>query len=430
MRVAMIHTPFQNRTGGERQILRLAIELQEMGHEVEIFTNQINRNTYPEFFDQVKINVIPYPLLGKVPSEWVPEIIPSTKPQSSIDKTESAGFFEKKMARIRKLWLGQYYVNHIPYMLELGRKIPGKFDIINNHNFLTEWAGFVAKSRLKIPLVWMCNEPPYWFFAPDRSRFKNINWPVWELVDRTSVNYIDEIMVLSHVSEGYVQKAYNRSSTIVRTGVDTELIHNATGQSLRKKYDLEDSFVMLFVGGSIYARRSNIIRSLAILVKSQRKIKLILDTPREREMLSNLAIKLGLKESVIFLNSQSDKELAEVYAACDCFVYPSSASPWGLVVTEAMAAAKPVIVSRQVGTSEIIRNRINGIVIDEASPEQIAEQVNVLIEDPNLCRKLGESAYEYVKENLSWRRYAERVESVFLKQCLGSTRNKRTAEWK
>lgn len=68
MRIAMIHTPFRARSGGKRQILRHAIELQSMGHEVEIFTNGINEGTYLEFFGKVKINVIPYPLAGILPS--------------------------------------------------------------------------------------------------------------------------------------------------------------------------------------------------------------------------------------------------------------------------------------------------------------------------------------------------------------------------
>ena len=59
MRIAMIRTPFWGRYGGERQILRLAIELQKIGHEVEIFTNAINKESYPEFFRRVKVNVIP-----------------------------------------------------------------------------------------------------------------------------------------------------------------------------------------------------------------------------------------------------------------------------------------------------------------------------------------------------------------------------------
>jgi glycosyltransferase involved in cell wall biosynthesis len=82
-------------------------------------------------------------------------------------------------------------------------------------------------------------------------------------------------------------------------------------------------------------------------------------------------------------------------------------------VTEAMAAGKPVIVSRQVGTSEIIQDKVNGLIIDEATPEEIAKHVEVLLNDPRLCKRLGENAFRYVKNNLSWERYAEKVETVF-----------------
>jgi glycosyltransferase involved in cell wall biosynthesis len=132
---------------------------------------------------------------------------------------------------------------------------------------------------------------------------------------------------------------------------------------------------------------------------------------------------LGVGDKVLFLHSTSDTELAEVYAACDAFVYPSSASPWGLVVTEAMAAGKPVIISKHVGTSEIIQNHINGIVIDWAKPEEIAKQVEMLINNPKLRRTLGENAYEYVKNNLSWEKYAQNVENVFLETISRSKGN-------
>jgi glycosyltransferase involved in cell wall biosynthesis len=414
MRIAMIHTPFRARAGGERQILKLAIELERMGHEVEIFTNGINEDSYPEFFNKVNVNVIPFPLAGKLPRALTPQIIAPKIRQISHEEAEGALNLRKWMRKARERVLRQYYASSLPLMLELGRKIPKRFDIINNHNFPTEWAGFIAKKRLKVPLVWMCNEPPYWFFAPEERRgLHKINWPLFELLDKTTVKYIDEIMVLSHVSEEYVRKAYNRSSRIVRTGVDVELFHNATGENLRREHDLENSFVLLCVGGSKYVRRADIIRALANMSKKHDNIRLIIDTAREREMLTSLSEELGLRNKVLLLNSTSDLELAEVYAACDVFVYPSSASPWGLVVTEAMAAAKPVIVSKQVGTSEIIQDYVNGIVIDRAKPDNIAKQVEMLINDPKLRKKLGENAYEYVKNNLSWERYAKNVESVF-----------------
>jgi len=283
---------------------------------------------------------------------------------------------------------------------------------------------FYSQKRLKVPLVWMCNEPPLWFFIPEQRRsLRKINWPLFELLDKAVVNYVDEIMVLSHVSEEYVRRAYDRSSRVVRTAVDAELFHNANGENLRRKYGFENSFVLLFVGGSVYARRGDIVRALHILSKKYDNVRLILDTARERETLTGLSEKLGVRDKVLLLHSTSDTELAEVYAACDAFVYPSSASPWGLVVTEAMAASKPVIISKQVGTSEIIRNHINGIVIDSAKPEEIAKQVEMLMDNPKLGRKLGENAYEYVKNNLSWERYAQNVENVFLETISRSRGN-------
>ena len=422
MRVAMIHTPFVARSGGERQILRLAIELQKMGHEVEIFTNGINKETYPEYFSKVKINVVAHPFEGSLPISMLPQMAQAKirQTQEEPPSKSKGGRLTQKMLRFV---LSQHYVNTIPAMLEIGRKIPKGFDIINNHNFPTEWAGFFAKNRLKIPVVWMCNEPPFWFFATDKSRFRNINWPVFELLDKTAVRYIDDIMVLSHVAEGYVTKAYSRPSKVVRTGVDTELFHNAKGGIVRRKFNLEKCFVLLFVGSSHYAKRSDMIRALAFLSKKYHNVRLILDTSRELDKLIDLSEELGVKDKVILVNSRSDSELAEIYAACDVFVFPSSASTWGLVVTEAMAAAKPVIVSKQVGASEIIENYVNGIVIDRLTPEKIAEQVETLMNDSKLRKKIGENAYVYVRENLSWEKYAKTVESIF-QEAIAKSKNK------
>ena len=413
MKIAMIHTPFWRRAGGERQILRLAIGLEKLGHEVEIFTNAVNEESYPEFFKKVRINVIPHPLAGKLPYGLTPQVA-----APKIHETTRGD--EAKVPGLRK-WMSaivgrQFYTSEVPAMLQLGLKIPKGFDIINNHNFPTEWAAFIAKKRLKAPVVWMCNEPPYWFFAPDeRCGLRKINWPLFELLDKVAVDYIDEIMVLSHVSEEYVKKAYNRLSTMVRTGVDVELFQKASGKSLRVKYGIENSFVMLFVGGSKYGRRGDLVRALHLLSKRHEHVRLIIDTSREREMITRLSEELGVRDKILLLHSTTDAELSEVYAACDAFVYPASASPWGLVVTEAMAAGKPVIVSRRVGTSEIIQDNVNGIIIDESTPMKIAEQVEVLVNNPELCKRLGENAFRYVKENLSWEKYAERVEGVFRK---------------
>jgi len=59
MRIAMIQPSLIAPTGGERLVLRLAIELQKFGHEVEVFVNSVDRKRcFPEMLEKVPISKI------------------------------------------------------------------------------------------------------------------------------------------------------------------------------------------------------------------------------------------------------------------------------------------------------------------------------------------------------------------------------------
>ena len=76
MKIAMIHTPLVSRGGGQRQILKLAFELQKFGHEVEIFTSAVNKEKcYREIIEKLTVNVIPHPLGNRIPKFLVPSEI-------------------------------------------------------------------------------------------------------------------------------------------------------------------------------------------------------------------------------------------------------------------------------------------------------------------------------------------------------------------
>lgn len=417
MKIAMVHPSLWGRGGAERQLLRLAIELQKIGHEVEIFTDAVSEKCYPYLLRNLTVNVMPHPLwrlhrglAWHATSSMIHQEPPEKKDVSHLQKL------------MKKLILQQYYANELPLMLNLGRGIPKGFDVINNHNFPSEWAAFIAKKNLKVPIVWMCNGPPSWFLSTDSSNSLSSNllsklyWPLFELFDKAAVNHIDKIVVLSHVSAKDVRKAYNRSACVVRSGVDVDFFHKASGESFRKAYGLENSFVLLQVGNIGRVRRNiDSVKILNSLSRSYDNVRLIFDgygSPEQINMLTTLAKKLGIKDKMLFLHTESDEELAEVYAACDVFVYPSQIT-WSLAVTEAMAAAKPVIVPKKCGISEILQSGVNSIVVDHARPEEIAKQVELLMNKPKLRKKLGENAYEYVKNNLSWKKYAKNMESVF-----------------
>ncbi len=194
MKIAMIHTPILGRGGGDRQMLTLATELQKRGHTVEIFVSAVNvENSYPDMLKNLTVNVVPHPLGKKMP-RW---LTPLENAQSQVANQGAAT--EKSALRewMRKTMGRQFYTipYELPSMINIGRKIPKGFDVINNHNYPSEWAAFIAKKRLNAPVVWMCNEPPFWFFVPELRRgLRKVNWPVYNFFD----NYIFNGKSLKH----------------------------------------------------------------------------------------------------------------------------------------------------------------------------------------------------------------------------------------
>jgi len=264
----------------------------------------------------------------------------------------------------------------------------------------------------------MCNEPPSWFYFQKKGVRKKINWPLFEIWDKTSVKYVDEIIVLSHVAERMVRNIYKRSSRVIRTGLDHKNFVNVSGEELRKKYGLENDFVLLQVANLAPVKRQfDSIKALYYLSKNHSNVRLILDGAGPQTELKKLSEKLGVKDKVLIWHTKCDKDLAKVYAACDVFVFPPQIT-WGLAVVEAMASSKTVIVSKGCGAAEIVQDNVNGMLVEHAKPEEIARKVEDLINDPSLRKKIEKNAHGYVKNNLSWEKYARNMESIFQRAIL------------
>jgi glycosyltransferase involved in cell wall biosynthesis len=403
MKIALLQPSLTWRGGAERQVLNLAVELQRAGHKVEIFTCAASDNCYPELLNQLVVNVVKAPIRGKRSSSHAQGPI-SKNPQVARKR----GIARRVIGSFRNYYYG------LPAMLNLGMKIPRGFDVINNHNCPTEWAAFFAKKRLNAPVVWMCNEPPFWFTdVTQRKGLGKVNLPLYEGLDRVAVDYVDRIVVLSAIAGQRVEQAYQKPCKIVHTGVNIDLFHKASGKELRARYGLEKDFVLLQVGNiAPDKRQTDSIHALHKVSKKHPNIKLIFDGEGPKEHLLALSRQLGIKDKVIFLHSPSDTELAQLYAACDVFLFPSQIT-WGLAVIEAMTASKPVLVSNKSGASEVISNGENGFVIQEPYPENMALHIENLIANQDLRRKIGENAYEYARQNLSWEMFAKNMASVF-----------------
>jgi glycosyltransferase involved in cell wall biosynthesis len=89
-----------------------------------------------------------------------------------------------------------------------------------------------------------------------------------------------------------------------------------------------------------------------------------------------------------------------------------------MVVSEAMACALPVIVSREAGASELIKHGVNGLLLADATVSELAQRMDSLERDRPWAAKLGCAARKSV-ESLTWDTVAHQTMGVY-QELLGS----------
>jgi glycosyltransferase involved in cell wall biosynthesis len=118
-----------------------------------------------------------------------------------------------------------------------------------------------------------------------------------------------------------------------------------------------------------------------------------------------LAIDLGLGETIRWLGSIDGAE--GVLDELGIFVLPSSLEGHPLVLLEAMARGKPVIATDIPGIEESLTDGREGFLVPVASPEQIAERILLLTQDPDRAREMGDAARARASRDFSLERFLQ-----------------------
>jgi glycosyltransferase involved in cell wall biosynthesis len=97
--------------------------------------------------------------------------------------------------------------------------------------------------------------------------------------------------------------------------------------------------------------------------------------------------------NVLFLGFQNQSQLSRFYDLCDIFVLPSVDEPFGLIVNEVMNAARPVVVSDEVGCQpDLVRDGENGRVFRARNVTALRDVLDSLLSDLAACRRMGQRA--------------------------------------
>lgn len=125
-----------------------------------------------------------------------------------------------------------------------------------------------------------------------------------------------------------------------------------------------------------------------------------------KEALERQAKAAGVR--AIFVGEKiTDRELAELYRAADCFVMPSLYDPCPLALLEGMGAGRPCVVTSAGGMKELVQDGRSGIVVPAADSRALHDAMVKVLGDKKLADSFGREARKRVLASLNWEKAAD-----------------------
>ena len=204
---------------------------------------------------------------------------------------------------------------------------------------------------------------------------------------------------------------------VVRLGIELdERVGNGEGGRRETRRVLgvpEEAFVVGWFGRMTAVKRTpDVLRAFRGLVDAgvDGRLLLVGDGP-ERDGLERLAHELGVMRRCLFLGYQ--EEVGRYYDAVDALVLPSGNEGTPVSVIESLAAARPVVATRVGGTPDVVRDGLDGFLVELGDVDSIADRLTELAADPARRTRMGAAGKQHVRERYAVERLVADTERLY-----------------
>lgn len=212
-------------------------------------------------------------------------------------------------------------------------------------------------------------------------------------VTRFAIERSDGVTAVSRwlARETLSQFSLKREVRFIPNFVDTDHFSPARRrEEVRSRFASDDEFVITHLSNFRPVKRIEDLIRVFHLVQARVPCRLVLiGSGPDLELARALSRDLGIPDRVAFLGAIDIDEVADVLAASDLFILPSSMESFGLAILEAMSSAVPVISTRSGGIGEVVVDGETGFLLDVGDVRGMADRALEILGDPSIRRRLS-----------------------------------------
>ncbi len=296
-----------------------------------------------------------------------------------------------------------------------------KIDIIHTNSFAPVISGSILAKIYNIPLitsvhdVFTTKSPDYWkkwAIQNNASRISAVIGPIFEKITIRMPS--DIIHTVSNATKEDIIKLNAKSSNIIiiPNGIDLEYY-----DSLGFKKDYQN--YVLFIGRLVFYKNLDIVISSfkAVAEKLPDAKLVVVGNGPMRDKWEKMALRLGLNQNVKFTGHISQEMKVELLSKCSALLLPSLHEGFGLVLLEAFAMSKPVVVADAKPYYEIVDESVDGFILPAHNTHNWSEKIIFLLSNKTICKNMGSKGRLKVENKFDIIKVVERLESLYNEIC-------------
>jgi glycosyltransferase involved in cell wall biosynthesis len=289
------------------------------------------------------------------------------------------------------------------YAMAAARRVAGKkYDLVHAHDWMTFPAGIEIARRAGAPLLVHVHSLEY-----DRAAHGADHGIV--SIERQGLEQATRVIAVSYYTRSLINRVHGTpldKISVVHNGVYAR----ETVEAYREQRTSTGP-VVLFLGRVTFQKGPEYFVQAAARVLQHVPDAIFVMAgsgdmlPRMRALVADL----GITDSFRFPGWLRGAEIERAFSTANVYVMPSVSEPFGIAPLEAMSYDRPVIVSKQSGVSEVLRNALK---VDFWDVDKMASQIVAILELPELRRTIIERAREEIR-HIHWDAAAEKLVPVY-----------------
>jgi glycosyltransferase involved in cell wall biosynthesis len=198
--------------------------------------------------------------------------------------------------------------------------------------------------------------------------------------------------------------------------------NNVDHRKVRREFGIQPDEILIGMTGRFSPGKGHeefLAAAKELLIKHPRlRFMIVGEASRGEEAyarsIRQMAVDLGINEKIIFTGFR--KDIPEILAALDIYLFPSHAEAFGLALVEAMSMELPTVCSNSDGVLDIAIEGVTSFLFSTGSEDDLLKKVDYLIKNPTKRKELGKEGRKRVLANFNTDLFTRKLVNIYTRQ--------------